>query len=335
MENASTPRTLAEGHSEVKSAGKVSSPSPEDFLGFTVQEEIKSSGNATLDKLENVSRTGKGAKVTGEDDKSLDIVLLSLERCSKSPQDSKRDKDVACSVQSLRIISNLVASRAIVSVGMIEKVTCALLDFTNALVGMKSSEFNNIIPKSLPVTKNLVGHTEGNKNTEFLHQALDQSSWNLCTEDLKTSTPDSASKQILEHANMSRILDHLCLCLATSGASLAYGSSHMLAAACEACRTIWVLIDTSETFFKKDNAYIFPQDALQSHRFSRLDERNHEWGPLSEKLVDTVRRTFLRSKHLLSRCFLHSEVIPTMLCGLPGSLPITIVVSGGEDGTVI
>lgn len=58
-----------------------------------------------------------------------------------------RDKDVACSVQSLRIISNLVAARAIVSVELIEKITCALLDFTDALVGMKSSEFNNIISK--------------------------------------------------------------------------------------------------------------------------------------------------------------------------------------------
>lgn len=59
----------------------------------------------------------------------------------------RRDKDVACSVQSLRIISNLLAARAIVSVGLIEKITCALLDFTDALVGMKSSEFNNLIPK--------------------------------------------------------------------------------------------------------------------------------------------------------------------------------------------
>lgn len=47
------------------------------------------SGNATLDKLENSSRTVKGAKVIGEDDKALDLVLLSLERFSKSP-DSKR-----------------------------------------------------------------------------------------------------------------------------------------------------------------------------------------------------------------------------------------------------
>ncbi|KAF3510244.1 hypothetical protein F2Q69_00009911 [Brassica cretica] len=176
-------------------------------------------------------------------------------------------------------------------------------------------------------------------------------------ENLKTSTPDSTSQQILEHANMSRIVDHLCLCLASSGSSLASGSSHMLAAACEACRAIWILIDTSETLFKNDNVYIFPLDALQSHRLSQLDQRNCEWGPLSEKLVDTVTRTFLRSKHLqiavshclhqrveaplisaiqlLSRCCLHNGLMPSVLCGLPSSLPITTAVNGGEDGTVI
>jgi len=47
------------------------------------------SGNPTLDKLENTSRTVKGAQVIGENDKALDLVLLSLERFSKSP-DSKR-----------------------------------------------------------------------------------------------------------------------------------------------------------------------------------------------------------------------------------------------------
>ncbi|KAF3608280.1 hypothetical protein DY000_02048416 [Brassica cretica] len=157
-------------------------------------------------------------------------------------------------------------------------------------------------------------------------------------EDLKTSTPDSNSQQILEHANMSCIVDHLCLCLASSGSSLAYGSSQMLAAPCEACRAIWILIDTSETFFKNDNAYIFPLDALQSHCLSQLDQRNSEWGPLSEKLVDLVTRTYLRSKHvqvLLSRCCLHNGLMPSVLCGLPSSLSITSVASGGEDGTVI
>ncbi|CAF2216154.1 unnamed protein product [Brassica rapa] len=386
VKDASAPGTLADVQSDMKSAVEVISPSPEAFLGFPTQEDIKSAGSdATLDKLENTSRTAKGAKVICEDDKAMDVILLSLERCSKSTQQSKRDKDVACSVQSLRIISNLVAARAIVSVGLIDKITCALLDFTDALVGKKSSEFNNIIPKSLSVTKNLVGHIEGSsihssyirhwtKLVEIFVQVVGWEEegtgrilYEACScittmlsrvaENLKTSTPDSTSQQILEHANMSRIVDHLCLCLASSGSSLASGSSHMLAAACEACRAIWILIDTSETLFKNDNAYIFPLDALQSHRLSQLDQRNCEWGPLSEKLVDTVTRTFLRSKHLqiavshclhqrveaplisaiqlLSRCCLHNGLMPSVLCGLPSSLPITTTVSGGEDGTVI
>ncbi|AAD50043.1 Hypothetical protein [Arabidopsis thaliana] len=282
VEDMSATKGLADVQSDMKSAVKVNSPPTEDFVGFPTQEEIKSSGNPTLDKLENTSRTVKGAQVIGENDKALDLVLLSLERFSKSP-DSKRDKDVACSVQSLRIISNLVATRAIVSVGLIEKITCALLDFTDALVGMKSPEFNNIIPKSLSVTKNLVGHVEGNN----IHSSYIRH-WTKVVE---------IFIQILEHANMSRIVDHLCLCLASSGSSLTSGSSQMLAAACEACRAIWILIDTSETFFKNDDVNILPLDALQN-RLSQHDIGNSEWGPLSEKLVDTVTRAYLRSKHV-------------------------------------
>ncbi|CAN6882710.1 unnamed protein product [Brassica oleracea] len=225
----------ADVQSDMKSAVKVNSPSPEDFLGFPTQEAIKSSGDATLDKLENTSGTVKGAKVIGEDAKAMDLVLLSLERCTKSL--SKRYLVVGWEEEgSGRILYEACFSITI----MLSRVA----------------------------------------------------------EDLKTSTPDSNSQQILEHANMSCIVDHLCLCLASSGSSLAYGSSQMLAAACEACRAIWILIDTSETFVKNDNAYIFPLDALQSHCLSQLDQRNSEWGPLSEKLVDSVTRTYLRSKHV-------------------------------------
>ncbi|KAF8116698.1 hypothetical protein N665_0015s0071 [Sinapis alba] len=383
FKDASAPGIVADVQSDMKSVVKVNSPSPEDFLGFPTQEAIKSSGDAPLDKLENASLTVKGAQVIGEDAKAMDLVIMSLERCTKSL--SKRDKDVACSVQSLRIISNLVGAHAISAVELIDKILSALLDYTDALVGMKSSEFKHIIPKSLSVTKNLVGHIEGSSihssyirhwtklveifvqvvvweeegNGRIIYEACSCITTMLSrgVEDLKTSTPDSISQQILKHANMSRIVDHLCLCLASSGSSLASGSSQMLAAACEACRAIWILIDTSETFFKNENAYIFPLDALKSHRLSQLDQRNSEWGPLCEKLVDSVTRTYLRSKHvqvavshclhqrveaplisaiqLLSRCCLHNGLMPSVLCGLPSSVPITTVVSGGEDGTVI
>lgn len=38
---------------------------------------------------------------------------------------------------------------------------------------------------------------------------------------------------------------------------------------------------------------------------------------------------------LLSRCCLRSGIIPSILCGFPSSLPVTTVVSGGEDGTAV
>ncbi|KAG2270362.1 hypothetical protein Bca4012_072542 [Brassica carinata] len=154
FKEASALGIVADVQSDMKSAVKVNSPSPEDFLGFPTQEAIKSSGDATLDKLENTSGIVKGAKVIGEDAKAMDLVLLSLERCTKSL--SKRDKDLACSIQSLRIIFNLVGARAIDSVELIDKIISALLDYTDAHVGMKSSEFNNIIPKVNCLEQNLI-----------------------------------------------------------------------------------------------------------------------------------------------------------------------------------
>lgn len=38
---------------------------------------------------------------------------------------------------------------------------------------------------------------------------------------------------------------------------------------------------------------------------------------------------------LLSRCCLRSGIVPSVLCGLPSSLPVTTIVSGGADGTVV
>lgn len=35
------------------------------------------------------------------------------------------------------------------------------------------------------------------------------------------------------------------------------------------------------------------------------------------------------------RCCLHSGIVPSVLCGLPSSLPVTTVVSGGGDGTIL
>ncbi|KAJ4720994.1 Protein kinase family protein [Melia azedarach] len=168
-------------------------------------------------------------------------------------------------------------------------------------------------------------------------------------------------KQILDHAKTAGLVDHLCFCLATSGSSLNSGSSNMLRAACEACRAIWSLIDALEVHFTIENAYLFPLNAFWSHSLLRLDIRDSDRGslvgPESVRIVDALTRAFLRSKavqlaithclhqhaeatlsaviQLLSRCCLRSGIVPSVLCGLPSSLPVTTIVSGGADGTVV
>ncbi|KAF7825088.1 serine/threonine-protein kinase TIO isoform X1 [Senna tora] len=180
----------------------------------------------------------------------------------------------------------------------------------------------------------------------------------------QTSGPETlneTTKKTLDHAKTSGVVDHLCLCLATSGSSLISGSSNMLRAASEAWRAIWSLINALDTLSAKTNAFLFPINAFRSHSLSRLEIVDHEHGPSvgaeSSKIVDAVTRAFLKSKaiqvalyycfhqrleaamgsglQLLSRICLHSGVVSALLCGLPSSLPVTTVVSGGGDGTIV
>ncbi|KAL6286565.1 hypothetical protein ACE6H2_010955 [Prunus campanulata] len=181
-----------------------------------------------------------------------------------------------------------------------------------------------------------------------------------------TSAPEAVSdlngtlKCILDHAKTSGLVDQLCLCLVTAGSSLISGSSNMLRAACEACRAIWLLIDASENISTKRNAYSFPLSTLRSPSL-QFDIRDQDQSSLigteSAKLVAAVTRAFLGSEavqvaihyclhqrleaslyasiQLLLRCCLHNGTVPGMLCGVPSSLPVTTVVSGGGDGTII
>ncbi|ONI17099.1 hypothetical protein PRUPE_3G137600 [Prunus persica] len=181
-----------------------------------------------------------------------------------------------------------------------------------------------------------------------------------------TSAPEAVSdlngtlKRILDRAKTCGLVDQLCLCLVTAGSSLISGSSNMLCAACEACRAIWLLIDASENICTKRNAYSFPLSTLRSPSL-QFDIRDQDQisliGTESTKLVAAVTRAFLRSEavqvairyclhqrleaslyasiQLLLRCCLHNGTVPGMLCGLPSSLPVTTVVSGGGDGTII
>ncbi|CAN1178836.1 Serine/threonine-protein kinase TIO [Linum perenne] len=170
-----------------------------------------------------------------------------------------------------------------------------------------------------------------------------------------------ASKQILERAKACGLMDHLCGCLVTSGQGLISGSSTMLRAACEACKAIGSFIEGLEAIFMKENAISFPVIAFRSCSLRRLQIQDHEKvslvGTDSARMIDAFTRAFLRSKavqvavsyclrqrietsllatiQILSRCCLQSAIIPSVLCGLPTSLPATTIVSGGGDGSIV
>lgn len=107
-------------------------------------------------------------------------------------------------------------------------------------------------------------------------------------------------KQILDHAKACNIVDHLCVCLATTGSSLASGSSEMLRAACEACRATWSLIDASEIQHMKENGKQFPLRTMQNHHLLQHDIKDQERHSLHDsepsKFVDSLAKSFLRSK---------------------------------------
>ncbi|KAL3838529.1 hypothetical protein ACJIZ3_023120 [Penstemon smallii] len=183
------------------------------------------------------------------------------------------------------------------------------------------------------------------------------------------STPEDASvpsglnrtlQQILNHAKSSGVLDCLFLCLESSGLSLISGSTNLLRAACEACRGIWSLIDAFELLSMKESG-LFPLNSLRDHSLLQLNVKGHDEGLLhganSVEVTDAITKAFLNSKavqvalyfclrqrheialcagvQLILRCCMHSEVVTNVLCGLPSKLPVTTVVSGGGDGTIV
>ncbi|MFQ6647321.1 hypothetical protein Gotur_021232 [Gossypium turneri] len=329
----------------------------DEFPGFSNPNDVKQTGNLALDRLENNSRAVNGAQIIGQENEALALILIPIKKWSEGSQNACRDQDIVHSSQSLRILSNLVAAGALQSGGILDEIMCELLNFTAILVGLKSSDVNELVAKSFSVTKILlaenngsdaatsyfkhwvviveifsqvVSHTEDASGRVFsescacittilvrVSQGLRACSSTHAPKGIASpSVINESLKQILDHAVTSRLVDHLCLCLATSGASLSSGSTNMLLAACEACRAIWSLMDAHEIFFVKENPSLFPLDALRSHSLARLDIRDHARGWLAEteaaKVVDAVTRAFVRSKSVqfaIVNC-LHQRVEP-------------------------
>ncbi|KAK8468159.1 hypothetical protein PHAVU_007G241300 [Phaseolus vulgaris] len=358
-------------------------------------QNIGDTGCQRLDRLENNSRTVKSAKIIGQDNEALAHILLPLKKWSKGSQNICSDQDVPQSNQSLRILSNLVAAGAFNSSGRIDELIKELLVFTGSVIAIKSSEVIDMMAKGFSITKILLDNGGSCPSSSYLShwvefvdiysqvvasnndasgRVLYESSacitvmLSRVAQVVKSSsqisgqeTLNETASRILDHAKTMGLVDHLCLCLATSGSSLISGSSNMLRAASEACRAMWSLINALDILFMKKSAILFPINALRSHSLHRMEVVQHEQNLLdkadSTKVVDAMTRAFLRSKavqvavyycfhqrlesamscclQLLSRCCLHNELVPALLCGLPSSLPVTTVVSGGGDGTIV
>ncbi|KAI4352373.1 hypothetical protein L6164_006633 [Bauhinia variegata] len=367
----------------------------DDSPEFSNQNCVEEPGCQRLDRLENNSRTVKGAKIIGQDNEALAHILLPLKRWSKRSQNLSSDQDVLDSNQSLRILSNLVAAGALNSSGRLDELITELFAFIGNVISLKSSAVIDLMAKTFFITKMLLDNGgSSTASSYFSHWVVlveiysqvvtsaNEASGKVLNEcsaciavmlsrtalvlgsSSETSGPEMQNetiKKILDHAKTSGLVDHLCLCLATSGSSLISGSSNMLRAASEACRAIWSLINALDILFMKTNPILFPLNAFWSHSLLRLDIADHERGPLfgaeSAKVIDAVTRAFLRSKavqvslfycfhqrleaattagiQLLTRFCLHNGIVPALLCGLPSSLPVTTVVSGGGDGTIV
>ncbi|XP_051116540.1 serine/threonine-protein kinase TIO isoform X2 [Andrographis paniculata] len=367
----------------------------EEFPGFLSQGGVVQTGCQVLDRLENNSRTSKGAHIIGQDNEALATILLPLKKlCDGSPKAFK-EQEVISLKQSMRILSNLISAEAVNSKGLQEEIISVLLGFTSEIFRFKISTGTDLMTKSLSILKRLLDNNGlGIGDSFYKHWVTvvnlysqvvccnDETSARLlyeCTSCVAvmlsqvaqflraskeiSSASSGASKtvtQILDHAKSSGVLDNLCSCLEYSGSSLVSGSTNLLRAAYEAFQGIWSLVDACELLSKKSTS-LFPLNSLRIPSLLQLDINDCNEQPLLGKntgeIMDVITKAFLKSKatqvaihvclrqhqeislcsvvQLIHRCCLHSEVMVNFLCGLPNKLPVTTVVSGGGDNTIV
>ncbi|KAJ6828856.1 serine/threonine-protein kinase TIO [Iris pallida] len=176
--------------------------------------------------------------------------------------------------------------------------------------------------------------------------------------------PSSAEEtliHILDDARTSGFIETMCECLTASGSSVISGSSNMVPAACEACKSIWYFIEALEIISIKGQKYIFPLNFSRHLSLSQPDSRIRDQGPIlgteAVETIDMVGKLFLGSKaiqiaiyycfhngqesalqaalQLMSRICLSNPSVCDILCGMPNS---SIAIDGleiGGDGTVV
>ncbi|KAH7676526.1 Non-specific serine/threonine protein kinase protein [Dioscorea alata] len=301
---------------------------------------ILSSGHQVLDKLEKNSRTVKGANIIAQDYEALSAILLPLKTWSNGSPSSLRDLNIECANQSFRIVTNMITAGAHQSCAALDDMICVLLGFAAAIVKLNLSEADGLAVKSLSTLKKLLdnnGSGVGNSYARHWSALKDLYSQILTTNSdasgrviyestacvavmlsrvalgLKTSVAADASEmvsqkpspeqiliQIVDHAKESGIMDLLCECLAASGSSLMSGTLNMVPATCEACKSIWALIDAVELISMKGKAHLLPLNHSRHHSPIQADARIHDEDLVLEpvKLVEMFVKSFLESRHV-------------------------------------
>ncbi|XP_068652801.1 serine/threonine-protein kinase TIO-like [Aristolochia californica] len=302
----------------------------------SIQED--SGDSRVLDRLENNSRTVKGAISIGQDSEALTLILQPLKTLPEESASLCRDVSVVHVKQSLGILANIIEAGAIQSSAVLDDVICTLVRVVSALLNVDFSDsYNVLMGKSLSLLKRLLDSSGSKMGDSYVRHwaalvqlypqvtlySRDASARVLyettaCVSIILTrvalglkasvspangiSDPSPVreiSEEILSYAKTSGIVDLLCQCLITLGSGLMSGSSSLFPAAREACKAIWALMDAQGILSLQGQSHLFPLKALQSYAH---DGRVQDQGLLLEsewgKLVDTVGRAFLKSKAL-------------------------------------
>ncbi|KAH7676527.1 Non-specific serine/threonine protein kinase protein [Dioscorea alata] len=360
---------------------------------------ILSSGHQVLDKLEKNSRTVKGANIIAQDYEALSAILLPLKTWSNGSPSSLRDLNIECANQSFRIVTNMITAGAHQSCAALDDMICVLLGFAAAIVKLNLSEADGLAVKSLSTLKKLLdnnGSGVGNSYARHWSALKDLYSQILTTNSdasgrviyestacvavmlsrvalgLKTSVAADASEmvsqkpspeqiliQIVDHAKESGIMDLLCECLAASGSSLMSGTLNMVPATCEACKSIWALIDAVELISMKGKAHLLPLNHSRHHSPIQADARIHDEDLVLEpvKLVEMFVKSFLESRHvqtafyycihnglesalnagfqIISRICISNNIVCKALCTSLSSSTTSDELDSGGDGTII
>ncbi|GJS49820.1 serine/threonine-protein kinase TIO, partial [Tanacetum coccineum] len=313
------------------------------------EQHVHTNGCPILDILENNSRTAKGAKLIGQDNEALSVIMLPLRNRLN------RDQDVLTSIQSLKILSNLVVAGAINSTGVLNEIYRELTGFTAHLLDIKTSGYIDLLVKCFSLIKKLdycgsehwvtilelYMKVSSCTDAEVLFESIAciTAIVSRVTQGLKASQVTKHAdvsinglKEILDHAKTAGVTDTLLSQLVTCGTSLMSGSSYLLRAACEACKAIWSFIDAYEIQSTRETTHVFP---LSSMHYPSLDRLNIK-GDESAKIVESVARVFLRSKavqiafyhclrqrleaawssviQIILRCCLHNNSVTGVLC---------------------